>query len=81
MVTLVTVSFVATTVAYLLSLADKIGPISIRAFDPAASGAYFGAVLAAYTGHHWVNTKYGPSTPPVTNNAPNPTQQGPIVGG
>jgi len=57
-VTLVAVSFVAVTVGYVMSLFDRIGTVSIRPFDVAACGAYFGSVMAAFVGHHWVTTKY-----------------------
>jgi hypothetical protein len=63
-ITLVAVSFVATTAAYLLSIVEKVGSLSIRAFDPAAAGAYFGAVLAAYVGHRWVDSR-APSANPT----------------
>jgi len=57
-VTLVAVSFVAVTVGYILSLFDRVGNVAVRPFDVAACGAYFGAIMAAFVGHHWVTTKY-----------------------
>jgi hypothetical protein len=63
-VTLVLVSFIATTSAYVLSIVDKLGPISIRPFDVGAAGAYFGTVLACWVGHAWVNKPA--SAPQVT---------------
>lgn len=56
-VTLLSVSFVATTVAYVISMVDRIGIVSIRPFDVAAAGAYFGSVLAAYVGCMWIDSK------------------------
>lgn len=74
-VTLVAVSFVTTTVAYVLSIVDHIGSISIRPFDVGAASAYFGAVLAAYVGHTWVGSKYSPGNGPASN-APTPPTGG-----
>jgi len=62
-VTLVIISFVATTVAYCLSIVQQIGHITFRPFDVSATGAYFGAILATYCAHHWVNGKYNNDAP------------------
>jgi hypothetical protein len=56
-VTLVSVSFVATTVAYVLSMVDRIGIVSIRPFDAIAAGAYFGPIIAAFVGCRWIESK------------------------
>lgn len=47
---LVAVSFVVTTVAYALSIVEKVGPVSIRPFDIAACSSYFIPVLTLYFG-------------------------------
>jgi len=54
--TLVTVAFVITSIAYVLSIVDKIGPVSFRPFDAAAAGAYFIPILTLYFGRHWVDS-------------------------
>jgi hypothetical protein len=57
-VTLVTVAFFATTVAYLLSIVERIGPVSIRQFDVAACSAYFVPILTLYFGRKFTEAKY-----------------------
>ena len=49
-VTFLTISFFVTTVAYILSMFEEIGPLKTRAFDVAASGGYFGALCLLYYG-------------------------------
>ena len=73
-ITLVAVSFVATTAAYILSIVDHVGSVSIRPFDVGAAGSYFGAVLAAYIGHRWVDSKTPPTppAPPAQDSQPLP---------
>lgn len=68
-VTLVILSFIVTSTAYLLAVVNTIGAVSIRPFDPLAAGSYFGAVLAAWTGHKWVNSKYEGANATVTAQA------------
>lgn len=57
--TLVFVSFWATTLAYVASIAQTIGTVTVRPFDVAASGAYFGLCLATYTARKYTDAKYG----------------------
>ena len=64
-VTLVIVSFITTTIAYCLSIVASVGHITFRSFDVAATGAYFGAILATYCAHHWVNGKYNNDAPTI----------------
>ena len=52
-VTLMMVSFFVTTVAYVLSLFSKIGPISIRPFDVAACSVYLVPITSLYFGRKW----------------------------
>lgn len=54
--TLVTVAFLLTSIAYVLSIVDHVGPVSFRAFDAAAAGAYFIPILTLYFGRHWVDS-------------------------
>lgn len=57
-VTLVMVSFLVTTIAYILSVFQKVGPFETRPFDPAATSGYLGLVLATYTTRKWTDAKY-----------------------
>ena len=61
--TLVLVSFWATTTAYVLSIFEKIGPVSINHFDVAACASYMGPILTLYGARKWTDSHYG--------NAPN----------
>jgi len=58
-VTFVTVSFWVTTLAYTLSIFEKIGPFVIRPFDAAACGSFFGPILALYLGRKYTEAKFG----------------------
>lgn len=44
------VAFWVTTIIYVLSVFEKIGPVTFRAFDPAACAAYLIPILGAYWG-------------------------------
>lgn len=66
-VTFVTISFWVTTLAYILSIFQKIGPIEIRAFDVAACSAYFIPILTLYFGRKFTEAKYGTLTLPPAN--------------
>lgn len=54
--TLVTVAFLITSVAYILSIVDHVGSVSFRPFDAGAAGAYFIPILTLYFGRHWVDS-------------------------
>lgn len=58
-VTLVAVSFWVTTIAFVLSFFEKIGPLAIRPFDMGATAAYFGPILAMYVGRKYTDAKFG----------------------
>lgn len=58
-VTFVTIAFFVTTMAYLLSIVEKIGPVSIRPFDVGACSAYFIPILTLYFGRKWTDAKHG----------------------
>lgn len=58
-VTFVTVAFFVTTFAYVLSIVEKFGPVSIRPFDVAACSAYFIPILTLYFGRKWTEAKHG----------------------
>lgn len=57
-VTFTTIAFVVTTLAYVLSIFQKIGPLEIRAFDVAACSAYFIPVLTLYFGRKFTESKF-----------------------
>jgi hypothetical protein len=54
--TLVTVAFLITSIAYVLSIVERVGPVTFRAFDAAAASAYFIPILTLYFGRHWVDS-------------------------
>lgn len=58
-ITMLAISFWVTTVVYILSVVQKIGPIELRAFDVGASGAYFGLILTTYVARRFTDAKYG----------------------
>lgn len=69
-VTLLTVSFWVTTLIYILSAVQKVGPLEFRPFDVGAAGSYFIPVLTLYFGRRWTDAKMGvskPSTPAGIN--------------
>lgn len=61
--TFATVAFMTTTVIYIASIFEKIGPLSVRPFDPAVCATYLTPVLALYFGRRATESKVnGPST-------------------
>lgn len=57
-VTFVTVAFFVTTLAYVLSIVEKIGPVTVRPFDVSACSAYFIPMLTLYFGRKFTEAKY-----------------------
>ncbi len=57
-VTFVTVAFFVTTLAYILSIVEKVGPVSVRPFDVAACSSYFIPLLTLYFGRRWTDAKF-----------------------
>lgn len=57
-VTMVFVSFWVTTLAYIASLVDHVGNVSIRPFDVAACGTYFIPILGLYFGRKFTDAKF-----------------------
>ena len=57
-VTMVFVSFWITTLAYVLSMFEKIGPLPVRPFDVAACGSYFLPILTLYFGRKFTDAKF-----------------------
>ena len=60
-VTFAWVSFIATTLAYVASIVESIGPVTFRQFDVAACGSFFGTIMLAYLGRRWTSAKYSPN--------------------
>lgn len=56
-VTLLVVSFVITTMAFLISMVESIGTVKFRAFDTGACTAYFVPILTLYFGRKWTDAK------------------------
>ena len=56
--TMVFVSFWVTTMAYIMSIVDHVGPVSIRPFDVAACSAYFIPILTLYFGRKWTDANF-----------------------
>lgn len=76
-VTMLAISFWVTTVAYVLSIVSKIGPLDIRPFDVGACGAYFGMILGTYVARRATEAKWGnPNVP--TDVQPDPIANGPM---
>jgi hypothetical protein len=67
--TFATVAFVTTTVVYIASIFEKIGPFSIRPFDPSVCAAYLTPVLALYFGRKHTDA-HAPQASTPTPEAP-----------
>lgn len=57
-VTLLTISFLTTTLSYVGSMFEHIGPITLRPFDVAACSTYFIPLLTLYFGRKWTDAKF-----------------------
>lgn len=55
--TFATVAFVTTTLVYVASVFEKLGPVTIRPFDPAVCAAYLTPILALYFGRRQTESK------------------------
>lgn len=55
--TFATVAFMTTTLIYIASIFEKIGPLSVRPFDPAVCATYLTPVLALYFGRRATEAK------------------------
>lgn len=58
--TFATVAFATTTLVYIASVFEKIGPVSLRQFDPAVCAAYLAPVLGLYFGRRMTDSKLPP---------------------
>lgn len=55
--TFATIAFLATTGAYVASIFEKLGPLSVRPFDAAACSSYLIPILTLYFGRRWTEAK------------------------
>lgn len=60
-VTFATIAFCVTTIAYLMSVVENVGPLHIRSFDISACSSYFIPILSLYFGRKWTDAKYNSS--------------------
>lgn len=60
--TFAAVAFVSTTLIYIASVFEKIGPFSIRPFDPGACSAYLIPVLGLYFSRRYTEEKFKDSS-------------------
>ena len=60
--TFATVAFVTTTLVYIASIFEKIGPLTVRQFDPTVCATYLTPVLALYFGRRATEAKASQST-------------------
>jgi len=61
-VTLLLISFVATTFAYVASVFERVGSFSVRPFDAGACSAYFIPILTLYFGRKYTEAKFKSSS-------------------
>jgi hypothetical protein len=57
-VTFLTVSFLVTTAAYVVSMFEEVGPLKLRPFDVGATSTYFIPLLTLYFGRRWTDAKF-----------------------
>lgn len=66
-ITFLFVSFWVTTIAYVLSIFQKIGPLEIRSFDVGACSSYFGIIVGGYIARRYTDARWGnPNVPTST---------------
>jgi len=59
--TFAVVAFVVTTLAYVVSVFQKIGPFTFKSFDSTACGAYLIPILGLYFSRRYTDAKLGTS--------------------
>lgn len=74
-ITMLAISFWVTTIVYILSIVQKIGPIEMREFNVGASGAYFGLILTTYVARRFTDAKYGNPNAPASLPAVGPARK------
>ena len=68
--TILMVSFFVTTMAYVLSIIEHIGSLSIRPFDVSACAGYFIPILTLYATRKFTEAKFNTGTTPSTTSVP-----------
>jgi hypothetical protein len=58
-VTFLTIAFAVTTVAYVGSMFEHIGPVAMRPFDVGACSTYFIPLLTLYFSRKFTDAKFG----------------------
>jgi len=58
-VTFLTISFLVTTTAYIISMFEGIGSLKLRPFDVGATTTYFVPLLTLYFGRRWTDARLG----------------------
>lgn len=56
--TFMTIAFFVMTVAFVVSMFESVGPITLRQFDSSAASVYFIPLLSLYFGRRWSEEKY-----------------------
>jgi len=64
-ITIVWISFIVTTLAYLASIFDVVGPVKFRTFDIGACSTYFIPILSLYFGRRYTKAKFPDSGPEI----------------
>lgn len=65
--TILMVSFFVTTLAYVLSIIEHIGSVSIRPFDVSACAGYFIPILTLYATRKFTEAKFSTGAAAVTS--------------
>lgn len=60
--TFASIAFFTTTIIYIASIFEKIGPITIRPFDSVAASAYLIPSLGLYFGRRWTDSNSSSSS-------------------
>ena len=59
--TFAVVAFAVTTLAYVVSVFQKVGPFTFKSFDSTACGAYLVPILGLYFSRRYTDAKLGTS--------------------
>jgi hypothetical protein len=68
--TFATVAFAVTTLAYVAAIFEKIGPLSIRPFDPTVCAAYLMPILGLYASRKLTDANFPDSKAPSDTATP-----------
>jgi hypothetical protein len=65
--TFATIAFFTTTLIYIASMFQKIGPVMIRPFDAAVCSSYLIPVMSLYFARRWTDAKIPEAAAPLVN--------------